>query len=128
MHDCIHLRNSYIKFNQISHYKKLVNELNEIDNFLELFDYFEVEPDIKKNDSYELTYHKSDLSVEQIMKLINDIIELCDQYENVLTLTIKIIDDGSFMLYCIITDNVINDVTNKINKYMLRKEKNIFIH
>ena len=116
MYDCVHLRDACIKFNSANKYKKFVECLNSIENYLEFFDCFEVDSKVKKGDRYELTYHELHISYDKVKKLIGDMIDLCDNYGCELNLTIKIYDDGDFLLYLIAKDNKIYDITSKINK------------
>ena len=125
MVDLVHLSNSFIKFTNIKKCNKFVKQLNGIENFLDFFDKFEISADIKKNDMYELMYNDT-ISCKAIEELINDIIDLCEDYGHKLTLKIKVFDDGEILLYLIVIDNKIYDIGDKINKYIEHKENKIF--
>ena len=114
MYDCVHLANSYIEFTKVNKTSQFIKKLNEINNFLNFFDKFEIDNKIKKNDRYELTYDPN-LSYSALIQLVNDIISLCKKYKCKLNLKIIIFDDGQILLYLFVIDNKIFDISNDIN-------------
>ena len=53
MYDCVHLEHSYIKFYDSKKCCEFVKLINEIDNFDNFFDHFEISEHIENNDCYE---------------------------------------------------------------------------
>ena len=124
MYNHIHLEGSDIQITNVSTCKKFVDKLNSIEKFTDFFDLFRTNVTVKKNDCYELTYNPiSELSDDEIVELIQNIIELCNQYKNILSLTIKIFDDGDFILYSIVKNNKYIDITDSINDAIKKEEK-----
>jgi hypothetical protein len=121
--DIIHIERSCITVNNINKAPMFVEKLNKIPNFLKFFDKWGNNK-LEQGMGYELTYHGV-LSCELIEELIKNIIELCKEYECVVEFTIKIFDDGEFLLYWIITENTIHDVTYDINQSMRQIENKI---
>ena len=126
MYNCIHLEQSYIQITNVATYKKFVLELNAIENFTEFFDSFQTDPIVKELDCVELTYNpNTELNYDEIIQLVQDMIQLCDiWYRYNLCLTIKIFDDGEFLLYLIVNNNKYHDITNKINRVIKLEKAN----
>ena len=123
MYNCVHLQNSYIRFCDSKKSCEFVEEINEIDNFHNFFDHFEISEHVENNDCYELTYDGRGLSSGCIVELINDVISLCKNFNCELNLTIKIFDDGIFLLYLIVCDNQVYEISSRINSQMKYEEK-----
>ena len=130
MYSCVHLENSYIRIGNID-YDNLwgfIEDLNELEYFKNFFYNFGQDYEINQNKSYELTYHNDgDLDYNQILNLITTIVQICKRYQNFLNLTIKIFDDGLFLMYIMVINNEIFDITDKINNSLIRAE-NIIIN
>ncbi|AVL94304.1 hypothetical protein mvi_944 [Megavirus vitis] len=125
MYDYICITTNYIKFTTTKNSKKFIRKLNEIENFLEFFDEFEINDELKKGDCYEITYGIRQLSYCHMIKLINDIIKYCKKYGNEFNTNIKIFYDGYFILCLIVKNNILYDLTDKINNSIQDIESNI---
>ncbi|ANB51084.1 hypothetical protein [Powai lake megavirus] len=125
MYDYISITTNYIKFTNTKNYKKFIRKLNKIENFLEFFDEFKIDDELKKGDCYEITYGTRQLSYDDMIKLINNIIKCCKKYGNEFNTNIKIFYDGYFILCLIVKNNILYDLTNKINNSIQNIESNI---
>lgn len=129
MVDYVHLSGSYIELHNLNLLSNYLNELNSIPNFLRFFDRFHFDnfrDPPREGGTYELTYHNDGLlSSDQIEELIKKIVEVSSRYGCFINLKLKVIDDGDFMAYWIVQNNVIKDIAQDINDLMKFKEKQI---
>ena len=130
MYDSIILVDSFIEFINIDKYDEFTQKLNYTNKFLTFFEKIKINGLIKKNDIHKLNinfdeYHT--ILLDDIEQLIININNLCKKYGQFLSLKLKIVDDGEFLMYIIIKKNKINDIADKINKYITIQEKKLWI-
>jgi hypothetical protein len=123
MYDCVHLQRSAIEFVNAKRSNSFIKKLHSIKNFSTFFDKLEVDGLIEDGDSFELTYDDKGLDYNEIRALIEDISKLCNEYGYLHDATVKVLYDGRFLLYLVVHDNLINDITDKINKVMEEEER-----
>jgi hypothetical protein len=107
-----------------------INNLHCIKNYCNFFDKLEVDGSIEDGDCYILTYDNCSRSAyygkglycNEIKELMENISKLCNQYGYLFDATVKVFDDGDIVLYLIVHDNQVNDITDKINK-VIEEEK-----
>jgi hypothetical protein len=118
----VHIEKSYYTTPDVDKINDYVKEINNIPYFKDFFDEFDSE-DMEPRVSYSLTYHNDyNLYTEIIEKLICDIIGVSKKYNTYFNITLKIFDDGEFMTYWIVKDNIIHDLTSTINNFMTAQE------
>lgn len=125
MYDVVHLEISKIKFIKVKKSEEFIEELNKINNFDQFFDKInksEID-EIEDGDYCELTYDNKGLTCESIKELMKDLVELCEDYGCLYNAKVAVYDDGYFLLYLIIIDNKIYDISDEIHK-IIRKEEN----
>lgn len=126
-YDVVHVQDGALNINNIKDLIGFLKKLNKINNFLEFFDEWPIEEsDYDGEGRYELTHHNNGkLDCDDIMKLLEKIVKLCEKYGQSLDITVKVFDDGMFLMYLYIVENEICDVSLKINKYMSKIETRV---
>ena len=121
----LHLEKSYITFTSVESYDSFLESVNGIPNFIEVFDTFDANSNLKSGESYELCQQLStNLNSNAILKVVVDLVNVCKLYGNKVNLVLKYMYDGSFDLYLIVNeDNMdIIDISNSINKFISGRE------
>lgn len=121
-----YISDSHIQITNTITAQDFIKTINKIKNFTELFDPFEIDPNPKNGDCYELTYDdKHYLTTSGIKCLIKDIIKVCENYKYKLCLKIFIMYDGQYDLYQIIKNNKCHDITDNVNKVVQAEETKV---
>lgn len=129
-YDYFSIGSANITYKNIKKHAELVEKINSIKYFSDLFEPFRVDPKIKEKNGYEF-YCKDDttLKIEPIKKIIDKMVKLCQEYEAELNMNV-IIDDGIYLLYWIIKKSIFcGDLSEKIDEFIkLERKKLIYKH